>query len=757
MKMWRSATKQRQPSLRPGTIYNRILSAFMAIALIGSLFGGVANAADDVVNNVYITTSVQEPGMLYVDDNSIHLTAYASMSISGEKNITDEATWSSTSSSVKVSKGVVTATGVVPEATITVRYKEKSASFRVKAEHYFDELKLKINSVDAPEKKEVELGQDLNLSVFGTRSNGGTEEDMTTTAQWTTSDANIATVEKGKVKLLAVGEVKITAKSKGKTDTIELKVASPYKEIKFQVEENNSFKTIEGPVEMYIGGPEQFLRAVATLQSGSPEPITEQATWTSSNEAVVKVDDKGKLKAVGKGTAVITAKHNGQSGSLTIIVKTQYEALKVTPQDAIYMTLYGSSVELKAEANSGELLNKPVNVTNLVEWKISDSDQAVAFIDKTGGTVLLRPNGEGTAKINVSYLGLSKSINVTVFPTIESIDVGKDEKDAFVEDTGTLPTVTGKTLDGESKDVSKLAKWTSDNEAVVTIEDGKWKAVGNGTATLTAEIETVKNSLIKATFKINVHKKILALIPSEESISVVIGKEVNLPTVQLIYEDGTEEPISDKIEWKSSTPNLLVKPTLMKGLLAANATLTGTYLNKTVKIKVVVEEEFTSFAITPTKVSVTLNKSQSIKVIGTTKSGKKVTLSSRLDWKPTSEEHVAVKGASIKGLTESSGKLTATIQGKTLEVPYVVTAKLTKLTASDKSFKAAVGNQLSVQVTALYENGKSENVTSQAVWTTSKASVATVVDGKISVKGKGSATIKGAFGGKTVTVRVTAK
>ncbi|TVY01139.1 Ig-like domain-containing protein [Cohnella terricola] len=754
MKMWRSAAKHRQPSLRPGTIYNRILSAFMAIALIGSLFGGVANAADDVVNNVYISTSAKEPGKLYVDDNSIILNAYATMSITGDKLITDDATWSSTSNSVKVSKGVVTATGVVSSATITARYKDRSASFLVTAEHYFDELKLKINLANAPEKKEVELGQDLNLSVFGTRSSGGTEEEMTTTAQWTTSDSNVATVEKGKVKFLSAGEVKITAKSKGKSATIELKVTSPYKDIKFQIVAG---KPIDGPVEMAIGGSDQQLIAIATLQSGgAPDTITEKATWTSSNETVVKVDEKGKLKAIGKGTAVITAKHNGQSGSLTIIVKTTYEALKVTPQDAIYMTLYGSSVQLKAEANNGKLGTE--NVTSLAEWKISDSDQAVAFIDKTGGPVLVRPNGVGTATINVSYLGLSKSINVTVFPTIESIDVGKDEKDVFIEDTGALPNVMGKTFDGESKDVSKLANWTSNNEAVVTIEDGKWKAVSDGTATLTAIVETaVGKPHIEASFKINVHKKILALIPSEESISVVIGKEVALPTVQLIYEDGKEMPISDKIVWKSSTPNLLVMQSSAKGLLAANATLTGTYLNKTVKIKVVVEEEFTSFSITPTKVSLTLNKSQSIKVIGTTKSGKNVTISSRLDWKPSSEGHVAVKGASVKGLTEGSGKLTATIQGKTLEVPYVVTAKLTKLTASETSFKSVVGNQLSVQVTALYENGKTENVTSQAVWSTSKASVATVADGKISVKGKGSATIKGVFGGKTVSVRVTVK
>jgi hypothetical protein len=185
--------------------------------------------------------------------------------------------------------------------------------------------------------------------------------------------------------------------------------------------------------------------------------------------------------------------------------------------------------------------------------------------------------------------------------------------------------------------------------------------------------------------------------------------------------------------------------------------LTGTYLNQTVKIKVTVEEEFTSFAIEPKKISTTLKRSQTIKVTGTTKSGKKVNLGSRIDWHASSDEHVTIKGASVKGLEEGSGTLTATVQGKSLEIPYIVTAKLTKLSASNTSYKAVVGDQINVELTALYENGKSANVTSQAVWTSSKSAVATVADGRISVKGKGSASIKAVFGGKTVTVRVSVK
>lgn len=757
MKMWSKTEKHPELSSRPSNIYNRILSMFVVIAVIFGTLGGVASAADEVVTGVHIDPQ-SSSNIVYVDDNSIIL--FATADISGgsgttNRNVTDEATWSSTSSSIKVAKGVVTATGVVSSATITARYKDKTDTYSVSSQYYYNDVKLKIDSVDAPDKQDVNLGPDLTFVATGTKSDSAIDT-LTDTAVWTSSNSNVATVSKGVVKLLTAGETTITVKSKGKSDSIVLTVKSPYEKIEIN---NNSDQEISGPIDITIGASnDRQLKAKAVYKSGASGPvdITNDTTWTSSNSAVAKINEKGLLTAVGAGTAVISAKRFGATDSVTVIVRTEYEALKITPEKTINVTLYGKNVELTASASSGKELNR--DVTALAEWKISDTDQAVAGILEIGNKVYAVPKGTGTAQITASYLGLSKTISITVSPTITTVEIEKDSLDVFVEDTATLPAVNGKTVAGDTKDIGKFVEWTSGDTSIVKIEDGKWKALKAGTVTLTATLEGASGTPdISDTIIVNVHKKILALIPSEETISVVIGKEVELPKVQLIYEDGFEEPVSDKIVWKSSTPKLLVTSTKLKGLLATTATLTGTYLNQTVKIKVTVEEEFISFAIEPKKISTTLKRSQTVKVTGTTKSGKKVSLGSRIDWHPSSEDHVTIKGSSVKGVEEGSGKLTATVQGKSLEIPYIVTAKLTKLTASNTSFATVAGTQHSVELTALYENGKSANVTSQATWVTSKAAVATVSDGRISVISKGSATIKGTFGGKSVTIRVSVK
>ncbi|GIQ64347.1 hypothetical protein PACILC2_29150 [Paenibacillus cisolokensis] len=58
---------------------------------------------------------------------------------------------------------------------------------------------------------------------------------------------------------------------------------------------------------------------------------------------------------------------------------------------------------------------------------------------------------------------------------------------------------------------------------------------------------------------------------------------------------------------------------------------------------------------------------------------------------------------------------------------------------------------------AEYEGGKTVDVTSGAVWTSSNSKVATVTAGRIVVTGKGKATVKAIFDGKTATVRITVK
>lgn len=736
----------------------RMCVAALVLALTIVPFSSVS-AADETVTGLDLE-SVSQPLELTVEGDPVTIVAWATVSgTSAKKDVSSLATWTSSSSSVKVSKGVITATGAVSSATITAKYQGFTDTLQVKAVYQYKEVKLELagSGADAGSAKTVQLDEELKLIATGVEENGS-EKEVTEDALWSTSNGSVATVDDGEITLVGVGTATITAKHKGRSDTLALTVESPYSEVII-----GSAQTLNDPHELNVGDADLKLTATAVPKSGSATPITitNDATWTSSNGNVVKVD-KGVVTAVGAGSAVVTVKRFGVSDTMTFHVRTLYEAMKLTPNKPIAFTLYGAGVELSASVSKGT--DEADDITDKAEWKTADS--FVAAIVKTGtgiDTVIkVVPKSVGTTKVSVTYKGLTKEQTVTVFPSITKVDITKDELDVFVDDSEAMPAVTGETAAGATQDIGKLAEWTSSDPTIVSIgDDGKWKALKTGTATLTAKVYNEAGEITGVrsdTIVIEVHNKLLGLDSSVSAISVVTGKEADLPAVTAIYENGDEETITDKIVWKASSANLLVKAPKIKGLKASSVTLTGTYLSKTVTVKVTIEEEFTSFLITPTGVQLTLNKSQTIKVTATTKSGKKVSIGTRLEWAASVPDLVTIKGASIKGLKEGTGKLTATIQGKTLEVPYTVTAKLTKLTVSEKSIKLQpIGSASSVTLTADYENGKSVNATDGATWTTSNAKVATVKEGKITFVGKGSATIKAAFGGKTATVSVSAK
>ncbi|WP_186763859.1 Ig-like domain-containing protein [Planomicrobium sp. CPCC 101079] len=130
------------------------------------------------------------------------------------------------------------------------------------------------------------------------------------TVSWKSSNTKIATVDsKGKVTGKAKGTVTITASVKsGKSATAKVTVTSPVaaKSVKM----NKSSATV---------AKGKTLTLSATV---SPSNTTDKTVkWKSSNTKVAKVDSKGKVTAVGAGTAKITATTtNGKATTANITV-----------------------------------------------------------------------------------------------------------------------------------------------------------------------------------------------------------------------------------------------------------------------------------------------------------------------------------------------------------------------------------------------------------------------------------------------------
>jgi len=133
-----------------------------------------------------------------------------------------------------------------------------------------------------------------------------TPEKAHTKRTYTSKDPTIATVN---------SSGKITGKKAGKT-TITVKTYNG-KTAEFTV----TVKKAPGSVKLDKASATLAKGKTLTLAATLPSGTASKLTWSSSKASVAKVDSKGKVTAVAKGTAVITVKtFNGKTAAVTVKV-----------------------------------------------------------------------------------------------------------------------------------------------------------------------------------------------------------------------------------------------------------------------------------------------------------------------------------------------------------------------------------------------------------------------------------------------------
>lgn len=182
------------------------------------------------------------------------------------------------------------------------------------------ENKLEMVASIALEKEELSIRVDEIeiLKVFHTPSNLPVPY-----YEWQSSNSSIATIDKGRVVGVSVGEVivKVTALELGLSASCKVKV-SPIdsKEIKLNIYNG----------ELVVGDRLQLIASVLPTNASD-----KTVTWRSSNKSVATVDGYGNINAVAKGEVEITAEVNNGNISATCVL-TVLDPLDVFYRDKTY-------------------------------------------------------------------------------------------------------------------------------------------------------------------------------------------------------------------------------------------------------------------------------------------------------------------------------------------------------------------------------------------------------------------------------------
>lgn len=240
-----------------------------------------------------------------------------------------------------------------------------------------------------PSAREVEVGQEVKLSVTATDASGKVVKEQPST--YFAGPFDIAAVDdNGNVKLFGTGQVTVGAIVGGQAGLTTFMVKPP------------SIKTIEIAAlktPVVVGGAVQ-LDAITRIFNGDPRtgvPIN----WTSDNAQVATVDAGGVVTGVGPGKATITATSETATTTTTInVVKSNLRSLSVTASTRTART--GDVVHFTAKGDpAGDFTTR---------WSVSGTG---ATIDADGGFLAERP---GTYIVTASSGTVSAGSSIVVTP-----------------------------------------------------------------------------------------------------------------------------------------------------------------------------------------------------------------------------------------------------------------------------------------------------------------------------------------------------
>ncbi|WP_296885884.1 Ig-like domain-containing protein [uncultured Methanobrevibacter sp.] len=362
------------------------------------------------------------------------------------------------------------------EATITVSF--NGTTRYAAAENKTIEVKVKkIPTEITVESDAIEMNP-WDVVSAGAKLTPGLDIEL----NYTSSDANVATVVLGEIVAVGEGEATITVSFNGdiryaaaESKTIDVKVTKIPTEI-----------TIENTtIEM---APLDIAPTGADLINASNLFLN----YVSSNSSVATVV-LGQIVAVGEGTATITVSFNGNARYIAAENKTIEVTVKKIPTE---ITINNETMDLKVldAVPSGAKLTPGLDLT--LSYSTSNSSVATVVL---GEIVAV---GEGTATITVSFNGdiryaaaENKTITVTVSLRDVSVIVENDTLDLTVDDTYTINAITDPAF------LKYLTiKYTSSDESVATVaQNGTVTAVGEGTAIITVSAGGGKVYVINST------------------------------------------------------------------------------------------------------------------------------------------------------------------------------------------------------------------------------------------------------------------
>lgn len=592
----------------------------------------------------------------------------------------------------------------------------------------------------------VNISKTSQLAYVG---NSFTLRSTTEGVKWYSSNPNVASVDNGVVKAVAVGYATVSAYTGSGSATCLVQVTNAPAPPADQIKLSNTNNTIYTGTQLAITAYD-----------------VSDVAWSSSNTSVATVDELGVVTAKAAGNCVITAKSGDKTGTCKIFVKNG-TAVNISRTSAL--AYVGNSFTLTSTTSGVKWYTCNPNVVTVSNGTVKAVGKGYATVSaytSTGSATCLvqvtdAPDSSKVIKLsntnNTIYKGTQLAI--TAYNVSSVSWSSSNENVATVDYRGVVTAkaagncvITAKSGDktgtckvfvknGTSVNLSKSSalayvgnsftltsttsgvKWYTCNPKVVTVTDGVVKAVGKGYATVSAYTSTGS-----ATCLVQVTDPPSTITLSNTNNTIYKGTQLAITAYDV-----------SSVTWSSSNTNVATVDSrgVVTAKAAGNCVITAKSGSSTGTCKVYVKN---GTAVNISKTSQLAYLGNSFTLTSSTSGVKWYTCNPKVVTVTNGVVKAVGKGYATVSAYTSTGSATCLVQ---VTDPPAATIKLSNTNNTIYS-----GTQLAITATGA----------PSYTWTSSNTSVATVDSrGVVTAVAPGNAVITASYGNASATCKVYVK
>lgn len=521
---------------------------------------------DATLVSLHLSTDTLDPLPLGL---SKKINALGSYSDGSTRNLDDVVHWSSSQTEIAVINDSGYVTGLsIGESLITASLDGIDSSDHLITVTNSILQRISISPV-IPLTRGLAVGQSARFVAMGHFSDSSIV-DLTRLAMWKDDSINTSISPRlGIAKGISKGEANISA-SFGKLNSQPLNVQVIDAAVSAIIIIPKVKNTNSTPVGLTLE-----YRAVAQLTDGTSIDVTNDATWRSSDDNYMTVIS-GTVTGVKTGSAKLSARWSGiRSQDIDVIITDAViTSLDVNTEILMESLPSGYSIAFIAYGTFSD--NSIKNVTNIVDWKSSDTSVAIFVENKALGV------GVGITEISASLdeiISESKSLQVTK-PVLSSISI-QNKKILLPIPQGTSVefSANGIFSDGTMLDLTHVVKWETDFPSVAEVSPiGVITAITIGIANVKASLDGLNSPSVAI--------QVVEAIPLSLTIQAQFDAELGIPigysgTLVAIAElsNSQQVDVTENAIWSSSSTAAIVEMGVVHGIHIGKAQITASWNN----------------------------------------------------------------------------------------------------------------------------------------------------------------------------------